>query len=104
MGNGNGKTKLIIFIIGSAIATIAALKAWILLPEQVAVQAAQNTKEHLKYEDDIENLDDEGMAVIMDVVEIKGNIKHIITEQGHQEKRQSERHTEILDKIKELHK
>ena len=108
MANGNGtKTRNIIYIIVSAavllgmLATVA--KTYFILPEQVTTQAAQNTKEHTDMQDDIETLDDEGMAIVMDVVEIKGNIKHIITEQGHQEIRQKERHVEILNKIKELH-
>lgn len=104
MPEGNGKLKLIIYIICSAIAIIAALKAWILLPEQVTVQATQNTKEHSEMENDIEDLDDESMAVMMDVVDIKSNIRHIITEQTKQEKRQIVRDKEILDEIKELHR
>lgn len=104
MANNNRTLKLIIYIICSAIAVIAALKAWILLPEQVSTQASQNTKEHVEMESDIEDLDDESMAVMMDVVDIKSNIRHIITEQTKQEKRQIVRDKEILDEIKDLHR
>lgn len=96
-------TRLVIYIVLACLAVIGGLKAWILLPQQVTIQAAQNTKEHSEMEDDIETLDDEGMAIVMDVVEIKTNINHIKSEQQRQEKRQAERHTEIIDKIKELH-
>lgn len=106
----NGTVRLIIYIVVSIVALIAALKAWILLPHDVSTQAAQsverwenNSIEHKELEDNLEDLDDEVMATNMDVVEIKSNIRHIITEQDRQEKRQKERHDEILDEIKELH-
>lgn len=107
----NGTLKLVIYVACSAIAIIAALKAWILLPQQVAIQAAQNTKEHIEYKENIEELDDEGHALFIDVVTIKGDIRHIITAQERQEKRQAEqeqrqivRDKGILDEIKALHK
>ncbi len=104
MTNGNGKLRLIIYIALAVVSVIAALKAWILLPEQVATQAAQNIKEHIEYEEDIDDLDSECMALNMDVVEIKSNIRHIMTEQTKQEQRQIVRDEQILDEIKALHR
>lgn len=115
-------TRLVIYIVLACLAVIGGLKAWIFLPQQVATQAAQsvtkwqdnkdehseikkdNKTAHVEMADDIETLDDEGHAIGMDVVELKTNVNHIKTEQENQEKRQVERHKEIIDKIKELHK
>ena len=97
-------TRLVIYIVLGVIAIAGASKAWLLLPEQVAIQAAQNTKDHLEYEDEIKTLDGEGRALVIDVVEIKSNIRHIITEQTKQEQRQIVRDEQILSEIKALHR